>query len=158
MNKKEQPPNSPISEPRPPCPRCRFTKQVRKAGFRRAKKGPTQRYKCRECRRYFTPETLPHTSYSPRVILSVISTYNMGFTGEQTRRIINRRFRIQLPNSTLYSWIDGYKDICTFLPLRRKYKIDPTDIIQSKRFLHQQVYEFKFHYLKLNIAGKQFHN
>jgi transposase-like protein len=156
MNNHGQSSNSSIPDKKPLCPRCRSPKQVRKAGFRRTKKGPVQRYKCTECKRYFTLKTLPNTSYSPRIILTTISTYNMGFSGEQTRRIINKRFKIQIPISTLYSWINIYDGICTFLPLRRKYTIDPKEIIQSKRFHHQQVYEFKYHKLKLNIAGKQF--
>lgn len=156
MNDYTHPTSTSSPEPRPPCPNCRSRKQVRKAGFRRNKKEPIQRYKCRECRRFFTPKTLPRTSYSPKIILTTISTYNLGYSGEQTRRIINRRFKVQIPMSTLYFWLKRYSGICTFLPLRRKYKIDPKDIIQSKRFHHQQVYEFKYHELKLNIAGKRF--
>ena len=77
---------------------------------------------------------------------------------KETNKIINSRFKTHIPKSTLYSWLGRYKNICTFFPLRKKYQIDPKDIIFSKKFHHQQVYEFKYHKLKLNILGKQYPN
>ena len=144
--------SDPSAAPRPPCPSCSSSKDIIRSGRRKG----IQQYLCKACKRSFIYKTLPNASYPPRIILSAISTYNLGHTLENTTKIINRRFKTRLPITTLHSWLNRYKHICTFLPLRRKYSIDPEEIILSKRFHHQQVYEYKFHKLKLNIAGKQF--
>jgi hypothetical protein len=64
---------------------------------------------------------------------------------------------MKIPISTLNSWLKRYSDICTFSStLRKRFTIDPNTAIHSKKFHHQQVYEFKYHTLKTNIAGKTF--
>jgi transposase-like protein len=116
----------------------------------------TQQFFCKSCKKTFLPKPIPHTSYPPKIILTAISTYNLGHNLKETNKIINSRFKTHLPKSTLYSWLARYKDICTFFPLRKKYEIDPKDIIYKKKFHHQQVYEFNYHKLKLNILGNQY--
>jgi transposase-like protein len=140
----------------PKCPHCGSSKKVVRSGFRKTTQGQVQRYTCKTCQRSFSIKPLPRTSYPPRIIFSAISTYNLGHSPTETIKIINRRFKTHIPNSTLFSWLSRYKDICTFFPLRKKYQIVPKDIIFTKKFHHQQVYEFKYHKLKLNILGKQF--
>lgn len=41
---------------RPPCPNCNSTAHVQRAGFNR---GGSQRMRCAQCRRYFTPIRSP---------------------------------------------------------------------------------------------------
>jgi len=137
------------------CPKCSESNIV-KYGTRTTKHGKAQIYFCKKCNKRFSTSSIKFITHPPGIIFTAISTYNLGHNLEQTNRIINRRFKTHIPKSTLYSWLDRYKHICTFLPLRRKYAIDPKEIIQSKRSHHQQVYEYKYHKLKLNIAGKQF--
>jgi hypothetical protein len=129
---------------------------VVRTGFRKTKKGQIQRHLCRKCGKYFTPKLLPHSSYPPKIIFSAISNYNLGYTLTEATKITNQRFKTHFSVSTLQFWLIRYKDICTFYNLRKKYQIDPKDIIFSKKFHHQQVYEFKYHKLKLNIIGKQY--
>lgn len=138
------------------CPHCSSSKKVVRAGFRKTTQSQIQRYKCKSCQKSFSIKPLPRTSYPPKIIFSAISTYNLGHSPIDTIKIINRRFKTQIPKSTLFSWLARYKDICTFARLRKHYTIDPKEIIFSKKFHHQQVYEFKYHKLKLNILGKQF--
>ena len=140
----------------PKCPQCNSSKKVVRAGFRKIAEGQVQRYICRSCQKNFSIKPLPRTSYPPKIIFSAISTYNLGYSPIDTIKITNKRFKTHIPKSTLYSWLVRYKDICTFHNLRKKYQIDPKDIIFSKKFYHKQVYEFKFHKLKLNILGKQY--
>jgi transposase-like protein len=141
-----------LAPPKPACPKCGTSKQVIRYGKRKG----IQQFFCKSCERSFLPKPIPHTSYPPKIILTAITTYNLGHNLKETNKIINSRFKTHLPKSTFYSWLTRYKDICTFFPLRKKYKIDPKDIIFSKKFYHQQVYKFKYHKLKLNILGKQY--
>jgi hypothetical protein len=138
--------------PKPVCPYCGKSKKVIRYGLRRR----AQQFFCKYCNRSFIPKPLPRVVYPPKIILSAISTYNLGHTLKDTAKIINRRFKSHLSTSTIHSWFVRYTDICTFASLRKHYTIDPKDIIFSKKFYHQQVYEFKFHKLKLNIMGKQY--
>jgi transposase-like protein len=140
----------------PSCPDCRSNKNIIRAGKREIKSQNVQLYLCKKCQKRFSKRTAKHSSYPPKIILSAISTYNLGRSLNETVKITNRRFKTHLPKSTVHSWVKRYKNITTFSYLRNQYIIDPEDIIQSKKFYHQQVYEFKYNKLKLNIAGKQF--
>ena len=137
------------------CPYC-GSKKVIKSGKRKTKRKTSQRYQCTGCLRTFSIQPLERVSYPPKVILTAISLYNRGYTLKETGAKIRTRFKMDPKEPTIHSWLARYKNICNFLPLRKKYKIDPKDIIFSKKFYHQQVYEFKYHNLKLNILGKQY--
>jgi hypothetical protein len=137
------------------CPYC-GSKNVIKSGKRKTKRKIIQRYQCTACTRTFSIQPLERVSYPPKVILTAISLYNQGFALKETRAKIHTRFKMDPREPTIHLWLTRYKDICTFFPLRKKYQIDPKDIILSKKFHHQQVYEFKCHKLKLNIHGKQY--
>jgi transposase-like protein len=153
-----QTPLQSLMAPIPKCPHCGSSKNVVRAGLRKTTQGQVQRYTCKSCQKSFSITPLPRTSYPPKIIFSAISTYNLGHSPTETIKITNRRFKTHIPKSTLFSWLTRYRNICTFFPLRKKYSIDPKDIIFTKKFHHQQVYEFKYHKLKLNILGKQFPN
>jgi len=142
---------------KPKCPYCRTKRNVIRSGIRKSKRKSTQRYQCKSCNRIFSIEPLHRTSYPPEVILSAITYYNLGNTIEKTRASINRKFKVKIPQPTTQSWLKRYSNICTFTnTLRKKYQFDPNTITHSKKFHHQQVYEFKYHTLKTNIAGKTF--
>jgi predicted RNA-binding Zn-ribbon protein involved in translation (DUF1610 family) len=146
-----QPPQTQI------CPNC-GSKDIIKAGKRKTKRKTSQRYQCNTCARSFSIQPLQRVSYPPKVILKAISLYNQGYTLKETRARIRTRYKMDPKEPTIHLWLSRYKDICTFFPLRKKYQIDPKDIIFTKKFPHQQVNEFKYHKLKLNILGKQFPN
>lgn len=57
---------------------------------------------------------------------------------------------------TILFWLEKYKDICTFTKLRRKYSLEPESVINSKKLYHTQVYNLKYHDLKLNLAAGKF--
>jgi transposase-like protein len=141
----------------PKCPKCCTKQQVIRYGLRRSKYKEVQRFQCRKCKQTFSIEPLKRTSYSPEIIISAISKYNLGTTIAQTKKFIYRKFKTKVPKTTIQSWLIRYADICTFSStLRKKFDLDPNTIIHSKKFYHQQVYEFKYHTLKTNIAGKTF--
>ena len=147
----------PVTPELPKCPQCRTKQQVIRYGLRKSKYKEVQRFQCRKCSQTFSTEPLKRTSYPPEIIITAISKYNLGTTIAQTKKFINRKFKTKVPKTTIQSWLERYADICTFTStLRRQFNLDPNTIIRSKKFYHQQVYEFKYHTLKTNIAGKTF--
>jgi transposase-like protein len=154
-------PTEPIEHPEthkpPKCPQCNTRRHIVRSGIRHSKRKDTQRYLCKKCLKIFTTEPLTRTSYPPEIIITAISTYNLGNSLSQTTQIINRKFKLKLLPPTILYWLKKYRTICTFTgTLRKKFSIDPQNIILSKKFHHQQVYDYKYHTLKTNIAGKTF--
>lgn len=140
----------------PKCPNCKSNRHITRYGNRRTKAGPVKVYRCTTCNKNFTTKTLKHTQYPNHIILTALSTYNLGYTQLETVNRINKRFKTKISQPSLSTWLKRYSDICTFIYLRKKYSIDPKEIIKKKKFHHQQVYDFKYHTLKLNIAAKTY--
>jgi len=141
----------------PSCPKCLSYKNVVKAGTRKLKdKSSTQVYLCKPCNHRFTTRTIPRTPYSTKLILNSLTYFNFGHTLNQTQKTMSRKFKTKIPISTLNNWIKRFEPELSFIRLRKKYTINPNDIIHSKKFYHQQVYEFKYHTLKTNFNGKTF--
>jgi transposase-like protein len=140
----------------PLCKHCKSNKHIINYGKRQIKTGLVQIYRCTACTKNFTTRALKYAQYPTHIILNAISTYNSGHTQLETINRINKRFKTKISQPALSTWLERYSDICTFSYLRKKYVIDPNDIIVSKKFHHQQVYRFKYHQLKLNIAAKRY--
>ena len=140
----------------PACPDCRSSKKVVRSGFRTNKNNSVQLYLCKPCNKRFTDRNIPHTNYSSKIILSAITHYNLGHTLAATVREMRRHFKTEIPISTMNGWVNRYADEFPFIKLRKRFSIDPASIIVSKKLYHQQVYEFQYHTLKLNIAGKRY--
>ena len=127
----------------PTCPSCSSNKQVIKHGIRKIKDEPIQNYYCKACKKKFNTRSIKHTPYPTQLILRSITYYNLGHTLQQTSKAMQRNYKVKIPVSTIATWIKRYEDELTFIRLRKKYEIDPIDVIKSKKFHHQQVYEFK---------------
>ena len=139
------------------CPQCKKSSELKRSGTRNTQQGSKQQYFCKSCKIYFRDTKLRNLHYPSTIILNTISTYNLGNTISQTNTIINRKFKFKIPRSTTHSWLKRYSEICTFTTrFRKQYKLDPKILIYSKKLHHQQVYDFKYHTLKTNIAGKKF--
>ena len=126
-----------ISKTKPCCPNCNSQKHVIRYGNRRTKAGPVKVFRCTECNNNFTTRTLRYTQDPNDIILNAISTHNLGYTQLETINRINRRFKTKIPQPTLSTWLNRYSDIFTFNYLRKKYVIDPKEIIVKKKFYHQ---------------------
>ena len=134
------------------CPACH--KSSIRSGIRKTKQGAVQKYYCVRCKSYFSTAPIPRRHYSPVVMLSAITAYNLGSTLESTRSQIARRFKVQIPQSTLHAWLKQFSNICTFLKYRKKYSLG-SDAIISHTFKHNDLeYRFKFHRLKTNMLLK----
>ncbi|UCE73046.1 MAG: hypothetical protein JSV56_08375 [Methanomassiliicoccales archaeon] len=143
-------------EEHPSCPICKSNTNVIKNGVRTLKEDTVQAYLCKSCNKRFSPRKLPHTSYSPKVILSALTYYNQGHTISMTQRTMHRHFKVKIPSSTLNDWIKSYGNELPATKLRKKYTLDPNQTIKTRRLFHPQPYLFRVHTLKLNIKGKQF--
>jgi len=135
------------------CPRCGARDLVRN-GRRKLRSGSVQVYGCRRCGLYFSDRGLKHKSYDARTILRAISLYNLGYMLEETRREMGRRFHQKIPLSTIASWVKEYSDVCTYARLRERGMgfYSPADLVLSTRLEHGQVYDFRLHRAKLELA------
>ncbi len=137
------------------CPYCDQNKNVIKAGLRDTQKGSIQRYRCKNCSRYFSDSKQKYSQYPLNVIMYTLEQYNRGYPVEIAKKRTGKKYQYSPPVQTIYSWIQRYKPILTFLKLRKNYNIDPTTLTTTHNFQHQQVYPFTYHHLKLNIHSKQ---
>ena len=69
---------------------------------------------------------------------------------------MQRKYKAKIPISTLNNWVSRFEHELSFIRLRKKFEIDPNTAIHSKKFHHQQVYEFKYHTLKTNFSKRFF--
>jgi len=136
------------------CPYCN-SKKVVKAGIIKLKMQSAQRYFCKSCKKFFTNKKLKNKSYPAAIILQAISTYNLGYTLEQTKRIISSKFHLSLPLTTLHSWLKSYAGICSFIRIRKQAldEFKPGQMILQQKFFHHQLYLFQLHQAKLKILS-----
>lgn len=98
---------------------------------------------------------MPRRQYAAAAILTALTSYNMGRTLDDTREYLARRSRVKVPSSTLHAWIGQFASVCTFSRLRKRYELDPNEVLRSKTFEHKQEYKFAFHRLKTNLLCKR---
>ena len=133
-----------------PCPKCGV--RAAKEGVRRTSAGPIQKWYCPSCRSHFSESPIPRRQYAAKVILNAVTTYHLGHTLTATRQAIARRFKRQVPESTLRAWLRQFSALCTFATLRKKFSF--SDPIVARTFHHRQEYCFGFHRLKVNLLCK----
>ena len=136
----------------PPCPNCE-SPLVTRAGYRNTKYGPDQMYRCKNCKHRFTARKIPTVIYPAKTIIAALSYFNTGHTLDKTRQYISRRFKQKVPISTLKDWTDRYTNEFPGIRLRKHYTLNPREVIRTRKLYHPQLYEFKVHSLKLNIAN-----
>ena len=105
------------------CPYCDQNKNVIKAGLRDTQKGSIQRYRCKNCSRYFSDSKQKYSQYPLNVIMYTLEQYNRGYPVEIAKKRTGKKYQYSPPVQTIYSWIQRYKPILTFLKLRKNYNI-----------------------------------
>lgn len=136
------------------CPKCDEDKKVIKYGRRHTKQGKIQKYFCKNCDHHFSERFRPHTSYPEKVILYALEQYNKGLSAKKAKALTGKKYRHSPPESTIYNWIERYKDLLTFLKLRKRFNIEQKNLLTTHTYNHQQVYPFKYHNLKLHLSAK----
>jgi transposase-like protein len=135
------------------CPYC-HQHQIIRYGWR----GSDQIFYCRPCRKKFTKKPLKNKGYSSQVIMSAISSYNLGSTLEAAAKIANKQFKVTVSKSSVHSWIGEFSDICTYQKLRptvmKKYcdKTNCDKILYEYHFHHSGlIYNYVYHAPKLEM-------
>jgi transposase-like protein len=137
------------------CPHCKSYK-TRKEGKQKNKFQIIQKYKCNLCKKYFSENTIKFKTYPSKIIITSISYYNLGYSQNKTKNLINKRFKTKVSQKTISNWISQYKSICTFHKLRKKAirLYSPNKIITKTKLQHNQIYKFQLHNAKLKLLEK----
>ena len=150
------------------CPYCNSKKFV-KRGMRKKKLEVVQLYLCQNCNRTFTAQFIKGKRYPIKLIIDAISIYNLGYSLEETCRLVNERYGGNVPASqrkfnvgsgTLNGWYADYSDLCRYSRLRKfgmaLYR--PEEVIETCTLAHRQLYRFRFHRAKMELTLKEFKN
>lgn len=126
------------------CKNCNSSNIV-KRGFAKNKLQTLQKYQCKGCSSIFITQQNKGKTYPLKIILNSISTYNLGYSLEKTKEIINKKYNLSLSAKATSNWVKEYKEICAFSRLRKQATkhYNPKNILQP--------YAFKYHKAKLNI-------
>lgn len=150
----EQRAATPCSPIKPPerCPSC-TSRRVAPKG-RRAKKLETVRlYRCRSCRRTFTPgpRAIRNKTYPLHEILDALSTYNRGYSLEETSHLMSSRHGHSISPTTISRWLAAQPRLTTYGRLRdRGLKLfTPPHITRTIKLYHRQLREFSYHRAKV---------
>ena len=124
--------------------------------MRKKKLEIVQLWRCASCKRTFTPgpAALHNKTYPLRMILSTLTDYDLGYTLEETAARLKRKAHRAVSPSTIASWLDEYKQHCSYRRLRqaggRRYPA--TQTIRSIKLYHRQVYGYAYHRPKLDFV------
>jgi len=139
------------------CPNCKGSNIVRK-GKRKVKFDEKQMYYCKDCCKAFVDRGFKGKKYPEKAILDAVSTYNLGYTLEETAKAINRKFKINATKSSVQRWVKELKGMCTYSKFRGTVaKMYGTDTIVSKEFKRRGLsYNFRYHKGKSRLLGGEF--
>lgn len=134
------------------CPYCQSEDFV-KRGTRLKKGGKTQLYLCRACKRTFTPAWFKGRQHSWQVILDAMSYYNLGFSLEQTGKVMKEKFGVEIMGSTLSAWLAKYGTLCAYKRMRSfgMKMYSPYEIVETCTLAHRQLYRFRYHKAKTKL-------
>ena len=143
------------------CPYC-LRKDFVKRGVRKNKNQTVQLYLCRntKCGKTFTAADVRGKHFPLHIIIESMSYYNLGFTLEETCRIIKKKFGIAPLSATLSEWINEYKPLCRYERLR-SYAMklfSPKNMIEVVTMAHRQLYRFRYHRAKTILMLEEFRN
>lgn len=144
------------------CPYC-LSKNFVRRGFRQKKMEKVQLYLCLACHKTFTQHLTKGKHYPLPVMFDAISIYNLGYSLEQTCRIVNRpaagvasaviEAGPALSASTLSHWLAETAELCRFERMReyalKKYL--PKDMVVTATLAHRQLYRYRFHQAKCDL-------
>lgn len=168
------------------CPHC-GTKDFVKRGIRPNKHQTVQLYLCRnhECGKTFTSRTIKGKQFPWPLVLDAVSYHNLGYTFEETAKILDAKHGIRPQPETIAKWYEEYKPLCRFERLRpyavkilsawregakrnaqahikknpnRKIDLPRFDMVETTTLAHRQLYRFRYHRPKLILALEEYGN
>jgi transposase-like protein len=131
------------------CPYCKSSHVV-KRGMRKLRFETVQTYQCKQCKKRFQDKKISKKSYPPQVVYDALVLYHQGFSLDETRKRVNKRFKVKVGLSTIHSWVKEYEFFCPIHNQRDLFSGEDKNVIFRKRFDHVNLdYEFRYHRLKL---------
>ena len=145
-------PSTETKQQNPVCPKCQSNYTIRK-GKRRNRLQTFPLFQCAECEHRFTAGPGRNRTYPLKLILDVISTFNLGHSVTDTQRILRRRSHLDIPEGTIRAWLKAHKPLTTYSRLRSAGKrlFPPSSLVRSFTMEHKQVYRFQLHQAKLEL-------
>ena len=136
------------------CPAC-GSKYIVKRGKRNQHFITVQIYQCKECKRRFVTRPLGYKMYPASVIYSAINYYNLGYTLDETSKLVNKKYKVKTSKSTVHLWIKEFQSLCPISALRNNFS-NYESVLFTKRFEHENLdYEFMYHKYKLDVFVKE---
>lgn len=151
------------------CPYC-ASKNFVKRGWRMKKLEKVQLLLCNDCHKTFTPQITKGKHYPLATIFDAVSLYNLGYSLEESCRIIQGRQgqsqkagdnETGIGASTLSNWLSEFKEMMPYGRLRdfAIQKYTPKDAVITATLAHRQLYRFRFHRAKCQIIMQEhFHH
>jgi len=138
------------------CPGC-GGKYVVKRGKRKRSFGAVQSYYCKVCGRSFVDNTNQYRKYPIRVVFNALNYYNLGYSLDETSKILNKKFKVKTGKTTVYSWINKFQKFSPISDLRNNFlDYEDSDVLFTKRFEHENLeYLFMYHKYKLDVFVKE---
>ena len=81
----------------PTCPNCLQNQYINKSGFNRSR---TQRFRCQNCARYFTPQPKP-LGYDPQTRRQAVQLYLEGTSYRAVGRLLS------VHNQSIINWVEA---------------------------------------------------
>ncbi len=139
------------------CPHC-GSHVVTRRGTRKKKLEIVQLWRCASCKRVFTPgpAALKNKTYPLRTVIDALSTYNLGYSLEDTVARIKSKSGRHIAPSTLSSWLAQHHDLMSYSRLRDRgrHLFPPEQTLRSIKLYHRQVYGYAFHRPKLEFLRR----
>ncbi|MEK6887713.1 MAG: hypothetical protein AABX14_02080 [Candidatus Aenigmatarchaeota archaeon] len=141
------------------CPYC-SSKKIVKRGVRKKKLEEVQLYLCNDCDKSFTPQKIRGKTFPLRMIIDGMSSYNMGYTLEESCGFLKENYGMDVQPQTLSAWLEEFSKLCTYSRMREfgKKLYTPNQIIQSVTLYHRQVYRYRYHRAKAELVLQEFRN
>lgn len=138
------------------CTYCGGTDIVKK-GTREKKLEIVQLWYCNDCKKVFTPQSVKGKTYPLPAILDGISYYNLGFSLEQSCKILKEKSGFDVQPSSLANWVEEFKDLCRYHRYRpfaiKRYS--PYNVVEAATLAHRQLYRFMFHRAKTELIIRE---
>ena len=142
------------------CAYCSSTDVV-KRGTRKKKLEVVQLYLCRDCKRTFTDQSVKGKHFPMKVVIEGMSYHNLGFTLEDSCRLLSQKFGVNPGAATLGGWVTQYSGLCRYCRLRpyATKMCKPAETVQVVTMAHRQLYRFRYHRPKLKLMiNEQYKN
>lgn len=112
------------------------------------------------CGRTFTIKDIKGKKFPLKIVLETISYYNLGFTFEQSCKLVESKLGASPDPQTASAWYEEYKPLCRYERLRPyavKY-CDAKDTVEVVTMAHRQLYRFRYHRAKTYLMLEEFRN